>query len=180
MLCRMNRGGIRTHWTPIKLQDVFEAVDPELAEPLCQLASGDVFGRRSSLAHENVDNDEGASARRALQHYLTSLMNDYGIVLHTNDLMAVEDIFEQYEDRFDRATSRNEAFNLLAERIKGKVDKNLDLVAEAIRRQDALESVGLSPLATLDETPSVQVNSNTEGYAEKEYLLDTEFIAIYW
>lgn len=179
VLCRMNQSGIKTQWTPIKLQDVFEAVNPELAVPLRQLASGNLFGKRISATNGGANNTR-SSARLALLCYVTSLMNDHEIVPCTNDLVAIEGILGQYEGDLDRATTRREAFNLLADYVKDKYGKNLEPRTEAFRRQDALEGVGLSALAGLDDTPDVHVDGTGEDTAEQGYLLDTELIAIYW
>jgi hypothetical protein len=102
------------------------------------------------------------------------------IVPSTDDLVAIEDILGQYEDDFGKAATRREAFGLLAEYVKDKHRKNLRSSPEAVRRRDALEGVGLSPLAGLDDTPDLHVDGTGQGEAEQGYLLDTELIAIYW
>ena len=178
MLCRLAQDGIRTAWTPIKMRDVLAKMSPDMAENIDTLADGNFFGENSDEGNGSEEKKRRA-LRAALHGYAASLAAEHGQRLAPADFLAIGNIAERYQASFETTTGMKEGFDTVAALYALSFGMELDPGAEKKRRREALDEAGLSltgELVSSDE-PSDVVPSEP---AHADYVLDTEFIAIYW
>lgn len=178
VLCRMARDGIQNSWTPIKLRDVLAKMAPELAKPIDALAFGDFFGRNGSEGEE-TDDGRRRALRGALNDYTASLAKAYGKSLTPDDLLNLQDIVERHQDCFQTTSTIKASFDAIAKCVADSFGIELDASAEKERRLQALAEAGLSLTGELE--PATEHSGNASSPPDREeYVLDSEFIAIYW
>ena len=178
VLCRLAQDGAQTAWTPIKMRNVLAKMSSDMAENIDELADGNFFGENSDDGNGS-DGNRRRALRAALFGYATSLAAEHGQTLSPSDFLAVEDVVEQYQESFETTTGMKEGFDTIAALYASAFGMEIDSGAEKKRRREALDGAGLSLTGELvhSDDPTDIVPSEP---ACTDYVLDTEFIAIYW
>jgi hypothetical protein len=178
VLCRLAQDGIQDSWTPIKLRDVLAKMSPEMAEHIDTLSSGDLFGGTSD--EENGSDDKKRRVlRAALYGYTASFAEEHGRGLAPSDVLAVQNIVERYQESFETTAGMKEGFQEIAARLASSFGVKPNSGAEKERRLHALDEVGLSLAGELNNTTVLSDDAPPQP-TQEEYVLDAEFIAIYW
>lgn len=179
VMCRMAQDGIRNSWTPMKLRDLLAKMSSDLAEDIDKLALGDFFSRASEEADES-EHERRQAIRGALYSYTASLAKQYCKSLTPDDILAVENTVERHQDSFETTTRIKEGFGAIAELLASSFSIELDYSAEKERRMAALNKSGLSLTGELTHVSEPSSDTSFEPTQQEEYVLDSEFIAIYW
>lgn len=178
VLCRMAQDGVQNSWTPIKLRDVLAKMAPELAKPIDALAFGDFFGKDDSGGKETNDGRRQA-LRGALNSYAASLTTAYGRELNPDDLLSLQGLVECHQDSFRTTSAMKAGFDAIAQCLADSLGIELHASAEKERRLKALAEAGLSLTGELEPSTEPSGDASLRPTRE-EYVLDSEFIAIYW
>ena len=179
VMCRMAQDGIRNSWTPIKLRDLLAKMSSDLAEDIDKLALGDFFSGALEESNES-EHERRQAIRGALYSYTASLAKQYCRSLAPDDILAVENTVERHQDSFETTTRIKEGFGAIAELFASRFSIELDYSAEKERRLAALNKSGLSLTGELTHVSEPSSDTSFEPTQQEEYVLDSEFIAIYW
>lgn len=178
VLCRLSQDGIRNSWTPIKMRDVLATMSPDLAQNIDTLSFVGLFDETNGQVDESAARRQQAM-RNALLNYTTSLAGEYSKNLTPDDELKVKKLIERHQDSFESTTSIKEGFGTVAEFLAATFEVELDPNAEKRRRLMALDKAGLTLAGELE--PIIEISDNDHSdLSQDEYLLDSEFIAIYW
>jgi hypothetical protein len=166
MLCRLDRSGVQTTWTPVKLTDVLGGVVPALEGLVDQIPA--MLTQVGSAA-----DDDGPAERMcaALTDFAVAVSGHYGESITPEELAARGLPTREQTLAHGTADERRDAFNQLARDLGVTADR-ADLTR--FRTQALLDA----KVIDLDGD-DVQLPSGAPR-ATAERLLDCEIIAIYW
>jgi hypothetical protein len=172
VLARLNRSGLQTTWTPVKLVDVLSSVVPDFAEVMDTMNRGVLAAMSSTVAaqqHASPDH----RARAAVLAYAEMLADRTGLEITEEDLQregllrhdVAQDLgVREWRDLLAPVT------RLVEQRAGQPVDRETaaDYRVAAVTRAGLLEAP--PPVVALDTGPR----------DVRERFLDSEIVAVYW
>ena len=180
--CRLAKPGLASTWTPIKLTDVFDTLDPKIGEAFRELPNAfKSLHEAGAEAHEvpfaEIFETEGLIPfGRALARQSGRILSEDTLTITAN--RAAQPVADQ--ETLDDISATRAAFEHIVAAVEASpplvlapIDR--DLVADLREPHQALAQLH----ATLPALQAAIEGSKKEVVADQE-LLEVEFVAIYW
>jgi hypothetical protein len=174
MLCRLNRDGVVTNWSPLKLANTLKKIDPYLGDKLASFGTWAVAAMAGSSAMPT-----GLTQQRiqSMLSYAQMLAVSAGHDFSVGELKEISSLAQSKVGAFTSALALREAFEPICELVERYTSTSFDREIAARIRQSACEDNNLnldgSPLtseqAVFTDTPSTPLD-----------MIDVEVVAIYW
>jgi hypothetical protein len=174
MMCRLNHGGIRSSWVPVKLVDVLSDIAPDLARQIGQL--GAAIASLASLQSGEHEGDQRLMT--AVLNFGVSLALEHGQCV-TPDELAEGFVIPTIEgSRQSEVELQREAFRTMSDIIAARFQITPE-VSEVVRlRRAALSASGLEVDGSIKiglTAPGTEIDG-----VYSDAIIDTEIVAIYW
>ena len=176
VLCRIDRQGVRTSWTPVKLADVLDVAIPDLPGQMEAMGQSALEAMASATSITSSSRAE-RQRRVALEEYGRLLAANKATALSESVLSAIRVAAEIGASQFQSVDQRRAVFHEVRMIVENDLGVSFDQTVAADFRSESLASVGLTADGSLSTAPVLAPPSQNNG---PRRFIDTEIIAIYW
>lgn len=171
VLARLNRDGLQTKWTPVKLVDVLAGVVPDFAEVMDTLNRGVLATISGAVAAQ--ESSVGQRVRAAVVAYGEMLGERLGLDV-TADRLDAEGLLANAGPENVSVREWREVFAPVTDFVAREAGTTIDREIAADYRVAAVTKAGLLEPAA----PTFELEIERPDSAER--FLDCEVIAVYW
>lgn len=172
VLARLNRDGLQTKWTPVKLVDVLAGVVPDFAEVMDTLNRG-VLATISGAVAAQESSSVGQRVRAAVVAYGEMLGERLGLDV-TADRLDAEGLLAYAGPESVSVREWREVFAPVTDFVAREAGTTIDREIAADYRVAAVTKAGLLEPAA----PTFELEIERPDSAER--FIDCEVIAVYW
>lgn len=173
VLSRLNRTGLQTSWTPVKLVDVLRDVIPDFAEVMDTMNRGVLSAMSSAVASHGSDSLE-QRVRTATVAYAELLGDRAGIVVSEDELSRAGLLDNDHTGADITVRDWRATLAPVTKFIEERAGQGVDREVAADYRVAAITQAALldpaTPVAKFDPEPEDSENR----------FLDSEIVAVYW
>ncbi|MCW2961771.1 MAG: hypothetical protein JWM90_2158 [Thermoleophilia bacterium] len=172
---RVARPGINTTWTPVKLADLLQSIQPDLVRSMHEAARSfeALAGHVPAADHSLLT----AQLLGALESYEASLREALSLDAPGSSIALAVLADKVPEAVVSNVTVRRQTFGEITLRIEQEMGVDVDPVLASRCRTNAFLEAGLPMDGTLPASPDFTPPTVP---AEDHLVLDTEIVAMYW